>query len=161
MPRYQATYEFDHGPECIYGILSEPEDMSQFMPLCKRSRVLRRERAPDGAEVITANFLLRYRRIHYEQSFDLKFTSWHSERRMKVEEPEGTIGSGSSTLIVADNGPHGCRVHFDSQFRFKSLALRWLMPRRLVIEGLNRIMERVRQRADELDQFGRAYRSGT
>jgi ribosome-associated toxin RatA of RatAB toxin-antitoxin module len=161
MPRYQATFEFDHDPDCIYGILSEPEDMSDFMPLCKRSRVLHRERGPDGAQVLTANFLLRYRRIHYEQSFDLKFTYWHSERRMMVEEPNGTIGSGSSTIIVADNGAHGSRVHIDSQFRFKNLVLRWLLPRRLAMEGMNRIMERVRQRADELEQFGRAYRSVT
>lgn len=154
MARYQASYEFDHGPDRIYAILSEVELMSEFMPLCKRSRVVHRERDPGGAEAVTANFLLRYRRINYEQSFDLRFTFWPSERRMKVEEPKGTTGSGHSMITVTGSGSRSCRLDFVSEFTPKSLILRWLMPKRLVIEAVNRVMERVRQRAEELDQFG-------
>ena len=160
MAHYQASYEFDYGPDRIYAILSEVELMSEFMPLCKRSRVVHRERDPDGAEVVTANFLLRYRRINYEQSLDLRFTFWPSERRMKVEEPQQTAGAGYSMLKVSGSGPRSCRVQFESDFRPKSLMLRWLMPKRLVIEAVNRVMDRVRQRAKELEQFDRTFRSG-
>lgn len=160
MARYHASYAFDHGPDRIYAILSEVELMSEFMPLCKRSRVVRRERDPDGAEAVTANFLLRYRRINYEQSLDLRFTFWPSERRVKVEEPLQTAGSGYSMLEVAADGPRGSRVQFEGDFRPKSLMLRWLMPKRLVIEAVNRVMERVRQRAEELQQFDRSSRFG-
>ncbi|HEX9597062.1 MAG TPA: SRPBCC family protein [Anaerolineales bacterium] len=73
MAKYTANYEFGQGPDCIYGILSDVERMSEFMPLCKRSQALSRRTMAD-AEVVEANVLLRYRRIGFEHNLDLVAT---------------------------------------------------------------------------------------
>lgn len=152
--RYKASYHFDHSPELIYRILSDVEAMRLYMPLCKRSRILSRQAEPTGAEMVSADFLLRYRKFDYEQNLQLRFRMWPAERRMEVEEPGGTFGYGKSSLRVIDNGGSGSRLLFESNFRSKSLVARWLLDRKWILNGFEHIMERVRLRADELARRG-------
>lgn len=150
-PRYRASYHFDHSPELIFRILSDVEAMRLYMPLCKRSRIISREVDQTGAELVSANFLLRYRKFEYEQSLDLQFRFWPAERRMEVEELSATFGHGKSSLWVIDNGGVGSRLLFESNFRSKNLVARWFLDRRWILNGVEHIMERVRMRADDLE----------
>ena len=95
MAKFTATYDFLHHPDLIYVILSDVERMSEFMPLCKRSQILSR-RATDDAEVVDANFLLRYREIGFEREFDLELTLRPVERRIDIAQIETAVGSGSA-----------------------------------------------------------------
>lgn len=150
MPRFAATYEVHKEPEVVYAILTDVERMAEFMPLCKRSRVLSREVTGDG-EVLLANFLLRYRQIEFERSVDLRFTLWPGQRRMLVEEPQGNFGSGASQVRVDSHGRGRSRVMLESDYRIAHPVVRWTFGKRLMAHACNRIMDRVRQRAETLD----------
>ena len=149
MAKYTASYEFSQDADCIYGILSDVERMSEFMPLCKRSQVLSR-RATADAEVVEANFLLRYRQIGFERSFDLVLTLRPVDRCVEVAATDTSFGSGVSRCTVTGMGRSGARVVFESDYRIRNLFLRLFFGRRLLLQGVGRVMDRVRQRAETL-----------
>lgn len=147
MAKYTASYEFAQGPDCIYGILSDVERMSEFMPLCKRSQVLSRRSMTD-AEVVEANILLRYRQIEFEHDFDLVVTLRPGERRVEFVTPDAALGSGTVRCTVTGAGRSGSRLLFESDYRIRNLIIRLFFGRRLMRHGVDRIMDRVRQRAE-------------
>jgi ribosome-associated toxin RatA of RatAB toxin-antitoxin module len=149
MAKYTASYEFSQDPDCIYGILSDVERMSEFLPLCKRSQVLSR-RATADAEVVEANFLLRYRQIGFERSFDLVLALRPVERSVEVATTDTAFGSGVARCTVTGMGRNGARVVFDSDYKIRNLFIRLFFGRRLLLHGVSRVMDRVRQRAETL-----------
>ena len=149
MAKHTASYEFSQDPDCIYGILSDVEHMSEFMPLCKRSQVLSR-RAMADAEVVEANFLLRYRQIGFERSFDLMLTLRPVDRSVEVATTDTAFGSGAAICTVTGIGRSGSRVVFETDYRIRNLFLRLFFGRRLLLQGVGRVMDRVRQRAEAL-----------
>ena len=151
MAKYTASYEFSQDPDCIYRILSDIERMSEFMPLCKRSQVLSRRTTPD-AEVVEANFLLRYRQIGFERSFDLVLTLRPVARCVEVAASDTALGSGVSRCTVTGMGRSGSRVVFETDYRIRNLLLRLFFARRLLLHGVGRVMDRVRQRAEALSR---------
>jgi ribosome-associated toxin RatA of RatAB toxin-antitoxin module len=147
MAKYTASYEFAQGPDCIYGILSDVERMSEFMPLCKRSQVLSRRSMAD-AEVVEANVLLRYRQIDFEHNLDLVLTLRPGERRIEFATPDATFGSGSARCTVTGAGRSGSRLLFESDYKIRNLLVRLFFGRKLMRHGVDRVMDRVRQRAE-------------
>jgi ribosome-associated toxin RatA of RatAB toxin-antitoxin module len=147
MAKYAASYDFPQEPDRIYGILSDVERMSEFMPLCKRSQVLSRQTTAD-AEVIQANFLLRYRQVGFERDLDLILTLWPGQRRIEVATTDTTFASGSARYTVNAVGRAGSRVLFETEYKIKNLFVRLFFGRRLLLRGMDRIMDRVRQRAE-------------
>jgi ribosome-associated toxin RatA of RatAB toxin-antitoxin module len=150
MAKFTASYEFLHHPDLIYGILSDVEHMSAFVPLCKRSQILSR-RALDDAEVVNANFLLRYREIGFEREFDLELTLRPVEGRIDIAPMETAVGSGSARCTVSGTGRTGSRLLFETDFRINNFFVRLFFGRRLLRQGVDRVMDRVRQRAEALD----------
>jgi len=151
MPKYTASYDFSQDADCIYGILSDVERMREFMPLCKRSEVLSRQTTID-AEVVEANILLRYREIDFECELDLVLTFRPVERRMEAAAADGTFGRGSARCIVTGLGPTGSRLSFESDYRIRNFFFRILFGRRLVLQGMDRIVDGIRQRAELLSR---------
>ena len=149
MAKYTASYEFAQGPDCIYGILSDVERMSEFMPLCKRSQVLSRRTMAD-AEVVEASVLLRYRRIDFEHNLDLVLTLRPGERRIEFVTPDPTFGSGTVRCTVTGAGGNGSRLLFESDYRIRNLFIRLFFGRRVMRHGVDRVMDRVRQRAETI-----------
>lgn len=149
MAKYAASYEFPQDPDCIYGILSDVERMSEFMPLCKRSQVLSRQTTPD-AEVVEANILLRHRQIGFERDLDLVLRLWPGERRIEVATNDAAVGSGSARCVVTGVGRTGSRLLLETDFKIRNLFLRLFFGRRLLRQGVSRITDRVRQRAEAL-----------
>jgi ribosome-associated toxin RatA of RatAB toxin-antitoxin module len=149
MAKYAASYDFPQDPDSIYGILSDVERMNEFMPLCKRSQVVSRHTSAE-AEAVGVNFLLRYRQIGFEVDFDGLMTLWPAERRVKFETTEATFGSGYSQCTVTGAGRTGSRVLFEADCKIKGLFVRIVFGRRLLRQGMDRIMDRVRQRAETL-----------
>ena len=147
MAKYAASYDFAQEPDRIYGILSDVERMSEFIPLCKRSQVLSRQATADTEEIL-ADFLLRYRRIEFELAFDLVLTLQPSERRITAASTETSFGSGSASWTVTGAGRAGSRVLFESDFRVRSPLIRVFFARRLLLQSMDRVMDRVRQRAE-------------
>ena len=147
MAKYSASYEFSQNADCIYGILSDVERMAEFMPLCKRSEVLSR-RAAAGAEVVEANFLLRYRKIDFESNLDLVLILRPAERRIEVEPIDTGYGSGSVRCTVSKAGVGGSRLLFESDYRVRNLLLRLFFAKRVIRLGMDRIAASVRQRAE-------------
>jgi ribosome-associated toxin RatA of RatAB toxin-antitoxin module len=147
MPKFVASYEFSQDPDCIYGILTDVERMREFMPLCKRSEV-RSRRSTSDAEVVEANFLLRYREIDFEHEFDLVLTLRPVARQMEVTTPDTTFGSGSARYTVTGTGRSGSRLAFEADYRIKNFLLRVLFGRRLVRRGMDGIIAAIRQRAE-------------
>jgi ribosome-associated toxin RatA of RatAB toxin-antitoxin module len=150
MAKFTASYDFLHDPDQIYGILSDIERMSEFMPLCKRSQILSRRSAGD-AEVVDANFLLRYREIGFERELDLELTLRPVDRRIDISRIETPVGSGSACCTVTGSGRTGSRLLFETDFRISNLFVRLFFGRRLLRQGVHRVMDRVRQRAEALD----------
>lgn len=151
MPRFAATYEFHKDAELVYAVLSDIEHMSDFLPLCKRSRVLSREVTGDG-EVLLANFLLRYREIEFERRVDLRFTLWPAQRRLLVEDARESFGSGASHITVSSHGRGRSRVTLESDYRLAQPLIRLVFARPLMSLACKRIMDRVRQRVESLDR---------
>ena len=149
MAKYTASYEFPQDPDCIYGILSDVERMSEFMPLCKRSQVLSRRSSGD-AEVVEANFLLRYRQLEFERDFDLVLTLRPGERQVEVAATDPTLASGSARCTVTGNGRSGSRVLVESDYRVRNSFVRILFGRKLLLLVMGRIMDRVQQRAEAM-----------
>jgi ribosome-associated toxin RatA of RatAB toxin-antitoxin module len=149
MAKFTASYEFAQDPDCIYRILSDIEHMNEFMPLCKRSQVLSRRTTAD-AEVVEANFLLRYRQIEFERSFDLVLTLRPVERCVEVATTDTGFGSGVSRCTVSGMGRSGSRVVFETDYRIRNLFFRLFFGRRLLLLGVGRVMDCVRQRAETL-----------
>jgi ribosome-associated toxin RatA of RatAB toxin-antitoxin module len=149
MPKFIASYEFPQDPDCIYGILTDVERMREFMPLCKRSEIRSRQSAMD-AEVVEANFLLRYRQIDFEHEFDLVLTLRPVARQMEVTTADTTFGSGSARYTVTGAGRSGSRLAVEADYRMRSLLLRILFGRRLVRRGMDGIIAAIRQRAEAL-----------
>lgn len=151
MPKYTASYDFPQDPDCIYGILSDVERMSEFMPLCKRSEVLSRQTTTD-AEVVQANILLRYRQIDFERELDLVLTLRPVERRMEAATTDTTFGSGSARCTVTGLGRTGSRLSFETDYKIRNLFFRILFGGRLVRLGMDRIVDGIRQRAETLSR---------
>src|SRR5687768_17303262 len=119
MATYRASYEFSQDPDCIYGILSDVERMSEFVPLCKRSLVLSRRTTGEG-DVVEANILLRYRQIEFERELDLVLTFRPGERRMEVARIDTTFGSGGARCTVTGVGRTGSRLEIETDFRIRN-----------------------------------------
>lgn len=151
MTKYSASYEFSQGADLIYGILSDVERMAEFMPLCKRSEVLSR-RAADGAEVVEANFLLRYRKIDFESNVDLVLILRPAKRQIEVEPIETGHGSGSVRCTVSKAGAGGSRLLFENDYRARNLLVRLFFAKRVIRLGMDRIAASVRQRAEALER---------
>jgi ribosome-associated toxin RatA of RatAB toxin-antitoxin module len=149
MAKFTASYEFSQDADCIYGILSDVERMSEFMPLCKRSQVLSRQSTAD-AETMQANFLLRYRQIGFESDLELELTLRPAERRIEVATTDTTYGSGGARCTVTGVGRTGSRVLFETDYKIRNLFIRLVFGRRLLRQGADSVMDRVRQRAKAL-----------
>jgi ribosome-associated toxin RatA of RatAB toxin-antitoxin module len=147
MARYAASYDFAQDPDRIYGILSDVERMSEFIPLCKRSEVLSRQTTADTEEIL-ADFMLRYRQVGFELAFDLALTLNPAERRIFAASTETSFGSGSASWTVTGVGRAGSQVLFESDYKVRSPLIRVFFGRRLLLQGMDRIMARVRQRAE-------------
>ncbi len=151
MTKFSASYDYSQDPDCIYGILSDVERMAEFMPLCKRSEVLSR-RAVAGAEVVEANFLLRYRKIDFESNLDLVLILRPAERRIEVEPIDIGHGSGSVRCSVAKAGAGSSRLLFESDFKARNLLVRLFFAKRMIRLGMDRVAASVRQRAEALER---------
>ena len=114
-----------------------------------RSQVLSRRTTAD-AEVVEANFLLRYREIGFERSFDLVLTLRPFERRLEVATTDARLGSGVARCTVTGTGRSGSRVVFESDYRIRNVFFRLFFGRQLMLQGVGRVMDRVRQRAETL-----------
>lgn len=149
MARYTASYEFAQDADLVYGILSDVERMSDFMPLCKRSDVVSR-RMTDEAEMVEARLLLRYRRIEFESRVDVTITIWPGARRVGIAAADTGFGSGSARCTVTGVGRSGSRLDVEAEGRPANVMLRLFFGRRLLRVGIDGIVDRVRQRAEEL-----------
>lgn len=151
MTKYSAGYEFTQDADFIYGILSDVERMADFMPLCKRSEVLSR-RAAAGAEVVEANFLLRYRKIEFESNLDLVLILRPAERRIEVEPIDTGHGSGSVRCTVSKKPAGGSQLLFEADYRARNLLVRLFFAKRVIRLGMDRIAASLRQRAEALER---------
>ncbi len=132
MPSFRVTRTVRHAPQQMYDLVADVERYPEFLPLCESLRVIRRQEAADGTEVLIAEMGVGYKAIR--ERFTTRVTLDPANRKIVAEYIDGPFRHLENRWLFkesargASDGTDGtCDVDFFITYEFKSRTLGLLM----------------------------------
>ena len=117
MPSFQNTRSVRHSAADMFALVADVEKYPEFVPMCDRLAVVKRERHEDGTETLVANMGIGYKMIH--ERFTSRVALNEAEHTIFVEYIDGPFRYLENRWKFEDR-PHGCEVTFFIDYEFKS-----------------------------------------
>jgi coenzyme Q-binding protein COQ10 len=135
----------------MFDLVADVERYPQFVPLCERLVVRKRDAAGDsGREVLVADMTVAYKLIR--ETFTSRVTLDQAKLEILVEYLNGPFRSLENRWSFQPEGQNQSVVEFDIRYEFRSRALGMLMGT-VFDAAFRRFAEAFERRADEM--YGR------
>ena len=147
MPSFRTTRRVNHAASEMFDLVADVERYPQFVPLCQRLIVRKRESAGEGREVLVADMTVAYKLIR--ETFTSRVTLDKARLEILVEYLNGPFRSLENRWHFRPEGAQNCIVEFDIHYEFRSRTLGMLMGT-VFDAAFRRFAEAFERRADEM-----------
>ena len=131
----------------MYALIADIEAYPQFLPWCQATRIRRRERREDGAEVIEADLVISFK--VFRERFGSRVVLRPDQKRIDVAYLDGPFRYLDNHWRFTEIEPGSCEVDFFVDFEFKSYLLQKVVG--VVFgEAMQRIVRAFEERAQAL-----------
>lgn len=124
MSRFRTTRGSGHSPIQMLDLVADVERYPEFLPLCEAVDVVSRGTLPAG-ETLAADMTVGYRAI--SETFRSNLTVDRERLRIEVACSEPPFAHLENLWEFSPDGPAGCVIAFDIDYRFRSRARQLLM----------------------------------
>ena len=155
MPSFRTTRRVPHSPEQMYDLVADVDRYPEFLPLCTGLRVLRRQEAEDGTEMLVAEMGVGYKAI--SERFTTKVKLDRSKLDIHVSYVDGPFRFLENHWGFRPD-PAGSAVEFAIDYEFRSMALGLLMGA-MFDRAFRRFTSAFEDRADSVYGRGKPVRS--
>ncbi|MEZ5849538.1 MAG: type II toxin-antitoxin system RatA family toxin [Hyphomicrobiaceae bacterium] len=124
MPAFETTRRVAFTPTQMFDLVADVERYPEFLPLCEGLRVLSREQAEGGDEVIVAAMDVGYKAVR--ETFTSRVRLDRAALRVSADLVNGPFRHLENRWSFVE-APGGCDVRFAISYEFKSLMLQMLM----------------------------------
>lgn len=147
MPSFRTTRRVSHAASDMFDLVADVERYPQFVPLCERLVVRRREPGGEGCEVLVVDMTVAYKLIR--ETFASRVTLDKPNLEILVEYLDGPFRLLENRWTFLPTGARTCEVGFDIRYEFRSRMLGMLMST-VFDAAFRRFAEAFEQRADEV-----------
>lgn len=150
MHSFRTRRRVRHPSADMFDLVADVERYPEFVPLCEKLVVKKREHAPAGKEVLIADMTVAYK--VFRETFTSRVTLDKPHLEILVEYLSGPFRSLENRWHFRPEGEHACEVEFFIAYEFRSRTLGALMGS--VFEtAFRRFAEAFERRADKI--YGR------
>jgi coenzyme Q-binding protein COQ10 len=157
MPSFSTTRRVKHPASDMFDLVADVEKYPQFVPLCSSLKLIRREQAGEGKEVLVAEMGVAYKVFH--ESFTSRVTLDKPNLQILVEYLSGPFRSLHNRWTFRPDGEKACEIGFFIDYEFRSAMLGLLMGA-VFDAAFRRFAEAFEKRADEVYGQGNGRVSG-
>jgi coenzyme Q-binding protein COQ10 len=150
MPSFRTSRRVKHSAADMFDLVADVERYPQFVPLCERLVVRKREAAGEGREVLVADMTVAYKLIR--ETFTSRVTLERTKLEILVEYLNGPFRSLENRWSFLPEDQNLCLVEFDIRYEFRSRTLGMLMGT-VFDAAFRKFAEAFERRADEM--YGR------
>lgn len=147
MPSFRTTRHVRHNAADMFDLVADMERYPEFVPLCERLVVRKREEAGEGRSVVIVNMTVAYK--IFRETFQTKVTLDRPKLEILVEYLDGPFRSLENRWRFRQEGERLSEVEFFIDYEFRSRSLGLLMGS--VFEAaFRRFAEAFERRADKV-----------
>jgi coenzyme Q-binding protein COQ10 len=151
MPSFTTRRRVQHHAADMFDLVADVERYPDFVPLCERLIVRKREQTGDGRTILIVDMTVAYK--VFRERFASKVTLDRANLQILVEYLDGPFSSLENRWRFIPANERACEVEFFIAYEFRSRMLGMLMGS--VFEtAFRRFAEAFERRADAI--FGRA-----
>ena len=150
MPSFRTTRRVRHAAADMFDLGADVERYPQFVPLCERLVVRKRDTAGEGREVLVADMTVAYKLLR--ETFTSRVTLDRAKLEILVEYLDGPFRSLENRWNFKPEGERVSEVEFDIRYEFRSRMLGMVMGA-VFDAAFRRFAEAFERRADEM--YGR------
>jgi coenzyme Q-binding protein COQ10 len=155
MPSFKTIRRVRHAADDMFELVADVERYPEFVPLCEKLVVRRREPTADGRFVLVADMTVAYK--VFRETFTSRVTLDKAKLQILVEYLDGPFRSLENRWSFRPEGGQSCEVEFFIAYEFRSRTLGMVMG--AVFEAaFGRFAEAFERRADEV--YGKAKVAG-
>lgn len=122
MPSFRTRHRVRHSADDMFTLVADVEKYPQFVPLCDRLFVRRRDQREDGTTVLVADMTVAY--SFFRETFTSRVTLDPTNRRIFVEYVNGPFRHMENRWEFRPTGEEGrCEVDFYISWEMKSRTL--------------------------------------
>jgi coenzyme Q-binding protein COQ10 len=156
MPSFRTTRHVRHSAADMFELVADVERYPEFVPLCERLVVRRREVLDSERSVLVADMTAAYK--VFRETFVSKVTLDRPKLEILVEYLDGPFQSLENWWTFKPEGERACEVEFFIDYEFRSRTLGLLMGS--VFEAaFRRFAEAFERRADKIYGTANAARA--
>jgi coenzyme Q-binding protein COQ10 len=146
MQKVHQTRDVVYSPEEMYALVADIERYPEFLPWCVGARIRKRGQEGDK-EVVTADVIVAY--TVFRERFTSRVTLDAERCTIDVAYVQGPFRNLTTKWFFERQPEGGCRIHFDMEFEFRSLALQALINA-VFGKAFTKLMQAFIDRADAL-----------
>jgi coenzyme Q-binding protein COQ10 len=150
MPSFKTACRVKHAATDMFDLVADIERYPEFVPLCERLTVRKREQAADGRPVLVADMTAAYK--VFRETFTSRVTIDKPNLQILVEYLDGPFRSLENRWSFRPQGERACDVEFYITYEFRSKTLGMLMGT-VFDASFRRFADAFERRADEV--YGR------
>jgi coenzyme Q-binding protein COQ10 len=156
MPSFRTTRRVRHNAVDMFDLVADMKRYPEFVPLCERLVVRKREEADAGRSVVIAEMTVAYK--IFRETFTTKVTLDLPKLEIVVEYLDGPFSSLENRWHFRQEGDRRSEVEFFIEYEFRSRTLGLLMGS--VFEAaFRRFAEAFERRADKIYGAANAARA--
>jgi coenzyme Q-binding protein COQ10 len=125
MPSFKTTRRVRHAAADMFELVADVERYPEFVPLCAKLVVKRREPAGDGRFILVADMTVAYK--VFRETFTSRVTLDKAKLQILVEYLDGPFHSLENRWAFKPEGERACEVEFFIDYEFRSRTLGILM----------------------------------
>ena len=125
MPQFSTRRTVRHDAGDMFALVADMERYSEFVPLCRAMRVIRRIGEPEGVDIVVAEMTVAYKLI--SERFTSRVTLDRPNLQILVEYLDGPFSHMENRWVFHPRGDHACEIEFFISYEFRSRALGLLM----------------------------------
>jgi coenzyme Q-binding protein COQ10 len=150
MPSFKTRRRVQHSAADMFDLVADVERYPQFVPLCERLIVRKRDIAGEGRLILVADMTVAYKLIR--ETFTSRVTLDKPELEILVEYLDGPFRALENRWQFVPQSDRSCDVEFDIRYEFRSRTLGLVMGA-VFDAAFRRFAVAFEQRADEM--YGR------
>src|SRR5215813_8377267 len=125
MPKFTNRRRVPHAATEMFDLVADVERYPEFVPLCRKLRVLKRSAGVDGTEIIVADMTVAYKLIR--ETFTSRITLDRAKLEIGVQYLNGPFRNLDNRWRFRPIDDTTCEVEFYIAYEFKSRTLGFLM----------------------------------
>jgi coenzyme Q-binding protein COQ10 len=156
MPSFRTSRRVRHNAGDMFDLVADVERYPEFVPLCEKLVVRKREALDDGRPALIVDMTVAYKVFH--ETFASKVTLDRPKLEILVEYLDGPFRSLENRWHFKDEGERACEVEFFIEYEFRSRTLGLLMGG-VFESAFRRFAEAFEQRANKIYGTGSVARA--